>query len=274
MTLRHTGILRSVIRVGSACLVAACVAGCGTTQGPDGFAAAELDTLVAQKGMIEAQASGQQEQAPDKSRIVVKDTVTIQVWLADKKTQFEGFPLAQPVTETGKLFIPSIGLTVVAEKTDAMLRTELTASFNRILKSPTIVVEHSSPVSAHRAQDWAQQVSHVAILGRILKPGLLQFSHGMTVRDAIARAGGLRPYANKRKIFIVRGAKGDPKVIAINMAKIHDGSDLSHNVTLAANDAIYVPATRIWKTADFVKTLLLPISAIRDTVWVYDTISE
>jgi protein involved in polysaccharide export with SLBB domain len=205
------------------------------------------------------------------------DEISMQVWLRDRRTQFAGFPLHQTVPDSGRIFVPQLGLTDVAGKTDGQLQTILSAQFNRILQEAVVIVEHSGgnrPKTSVVAQAFTaaktsdtRKVPHVTIMGWVGAPNIYELEPGWTLRDAVARAGGLKEFANKSKVFLVRGSIQKPQVILVNLQKILTGKELAQNVLLLPNDAIYVPPVKMWVTYDIIRTILLPLTAVRDSVW-------
>jgi len=62
----------------------------------------------------------------------------------------------------------------------------------------------------------------------------------MTMLQAISAAGGLTPYANKHKIYILRGEKGKQLKIPFDYTKaLKQGND--QGVVLLPGDTIVVP---------------------------------
>ncbi|MBN1674492.1 MAG: polysaccharide biosynthesis/export family protein [Kiritimatiellae bacterium] len=223
------------------------------------------------------------------------DTITIQVWLKNKASQFTGFPVALIISDRGEAFIPHLGPVKVAGRKWSDARAVVETYFSKILKEPTILMHHrSAAASGERHQEGKPTVivrhvakppegelkasflaqPRVALLGWVQNPGLYSLERGMRVRDLIAKAGGLRHYAKSKGLILVRGEKAEPEVIRINMKNILYGRSMEDNIELRTNDAIYVAPMAIWQTADAVRTVLLPVLAVRDAVWVYDRFSE
>jgi polysaccharide export outer membrane protein len=61
----------------------------------------------------------------------------------------------------------------------------------------------------------------------------------MTVLQAIATAGGLGPYAHKKRIYILRGPQGKQQRIPFNYKLALRGDN--QGVTLEPNDTVVVP---------------------------------
>lgn len=238
-------------------------AGCTSTrQQPTEAMESELQLLNAQSAQIIAET---QKHAETFDLIRFNDNITIQIWLRDQRTQLQGFPLKQTVPNSGNIFIPDMGLTQVAGRTDAELKEILTRFFEKTLNNPTIVVEHEQKL---QSADAVLSERYVTIMGWVKEPGVHPFKHGMTIRDLIAAAGDIKPFSNPRKIYLVRGTVENPEVIRVNLPKIRKGKNMELNVVLRPNDAVYVPSVGMWKTYDFIRTMLLPVSAVRDAIFL------
>jgi polysaccharide export outer membrane protein len=74
----------------------------------------------------------------------------------------------------------------------------------------------------------------VTISGEVEKPGLISFSDGMTVTEAIAQAGGAAKTANLRKVTITRGSERIP----VNVKRILN--DKSEDLILERDDQLFI----------------------------------
>ena len=81
---------------------------------------------------------------------------------------------------------------------------------------------------------------HIYLIGEVGRVGPLPITPGMTVLQAIASAGGLTPYANKKHIYILRGDPGKQEKIAFDYTKALKKGDMQ-GVSLAPGDTIVVP---------------------------------
>ena len=213
--------------------------------------------LIEQARMIEVQRS---------RTVQANDLLHIEVWMQDRSTQFKGFPLDKTVPSTCEVFIPYFGLTIVSGKTDKELADLLSEQFNKILKNSLVVVTHSQN---HLLGDRysVQGVRHISIMGWVGRPGLYPIESYTKLNEAIAGAGGIADFGDLRNMYLVRGSVEKPTVLRIDLAKIMKGKDLTQNVVLEANDAIYVPPIKMWMAYDFIRKALLPITGVRDAVW-------
>jgi len=220
-------------------------------------------------------------------KIMPGNEVTIQVWKRDKTSQLQGFPLQQMVPASGKVFIPGVGLTEIAGKTDGEIQAPLSSHFGKVLVEPTVIVSHkgklpvvqelqplilvshtASTSGVHRLSLLSTNgIGNVVLLGWAKSSGIFALEKGFTIRDIIARGGGFNEYADQKKVYIVRGSIEKPEIILVNVANILVGRDLDKNILIQPNDAIYVPPRSLWKVYDEVRMILLPVRAVRETIW-------
>jgi len=82
----------------------------------------------------------------------------------------------------------------------------------------------------------------VFITGEVLRPGPYVVRQKTTLMQAIALAGGVGPYAAKRRIQVRRrAAGGDESIFMFDYKAYEAGNDIEGNITLRAGDVIMVP---------------------------------
>jgi polysaccharide export outer membrane protein len=79
----------------------------------------------------------------------------------------------------------------------------------------------------------------VFLIGEVNHVGPLPITPGMNILQAIASAGGLTPYANKKKIYILRGDPGKQQKIFFDYTKALKKGDMQ-GVSLVPGDTIVV----------------------------------
>lgn len=78
------------------------------------------------------------------------------------------------------------------------------------------------------------------IRGEVNRPSAFVLERGMTVMRAVAVAGGLTQFANRKEVQLVRSHEGGAlENIAVNLKAIEDGK--TADVALLADDVIIVP---------------------------------
>jgi polysaccharide biosynthesis/export protein len=81
----------------------------------------------------------------------------------------------------------------------------------------------------------------VFITGEIARPGSYVVRQRTTLMQAIALAGGLSPYAAKRRIQVRRRGGPGEDIFMFDYRAYEAGQDLEGNITLRAGDVIIVP---------------------------------
>lgn len=81
----------------------------------------------------------------------------------------------------------------------------------------------------------------VYVTGEVQKPGPLEMTTPTTVLQALAMAGGLGPFAAKRRIQIRRRVKGEEILFPFDYDAAEDGHEIVGNITLQHGDVIIVP---------------------------------
>lgn len=82
----------------------------------------------------------------------------------------------------------------------------------------------------------------IFITGEVLRPGPYVVRQPTTLMQAISLAGGLGPYAAKKRIQVRRRAPGgDETIYVFNYRAYEAGADLEGNIALRAGDVIMVP---------------------------------
>jgi len=81
----------------------------------------------------------------------------------------------------------------------------------------------------------------VFITGEIVRPGSYVVRQRTTLMQAIALAGGLGPYAAKRRIQVRRPGEPGENIFMFDYRAYEAGQDLEGNIVLHAGDVIMVP---------------------------------
>lgn len=83
--------------------------------------------------------------------------------------------------------------------------------------------------------------NRIYVVGRVTLPGEYVLSRNIDVMQALALAGGMTPFAEKRDIKILRIEKGTQRVYHFNYKEIERGERLSQNFLLVPGDTVVVP---------------------------------
>jgi polysaccharide export outer membrane protein len=80
----------------------------------------------------------------------------------------------------------------------------------------------------------------IYMMGEVGHVGPISLAAGMTPLQAIAAAGGLSPFANSKKIYILRNDAGKQQKIPFNYKQALKG-DSTQDIKLQPGDTIVVP---------------------------------
>jgi polysaccharide export outer membrane protein len=152
------------------------------------------------------------------------DMLDISVWKEPDVSR------AVPVRPDGKISLPLIDDVQAAGQTPLQLAGLVTEKLTKYLKAPqvTIVV---TQINSQR----------VFVVGEVARVGALQLLPGMTVLQALASAGGFTPFADMKKIRIVRTRNGKQIEYPFNYRDALKGEKPEQNIKMEPGDMIVVP---------------------------------
>lgn len=150
------------------------------------------------------------------------DALQVTVW---QETQLSGPVTVRP---DGKISLPLIHDIQAAGFTPTQLSNNIAQGLSKFLTDPTVEVT----VTAVKSK-------YIYMVGEVGHVGPISIAPGMTVLQAIASAGGLSPYANAKKIYILRGTPAHQKQIPFNYKKAIKGD--MQGIVLEPGDTIVVP---------------------------------
>jgi len=134
---------------------------------------------------------------------------------------------ALPVRPDGKISLPLVGDITAAGFTPMQLAADIGNRLKQYVTDPVVDVSV-----------LAVNSKRVYLIGEVMHVGPLAISPGMTVLQAIATAGGLTPYANKKHIYILRGDRQQKIPFDYTLA-VKKGD--MQGVSLVPGDTIVVP---------------------------------
>ena len=86
--------------------------------------------------------------------------------------------------------------------------------------------------------------NRISIDGEVKQPIVIPFTEGLSVAQAITRAGGRTENSKMSKVTVVRlrpGRPDDPEYIDVDLVKFYSQKDRSQNPELKPGDIVYVP---------------------------------
>lgn len=134
------------------------------------------------------------------------------------------------VRPDGRIALPLINEVQAAGLTPSQLHQRLTEESKKYMEDAniTIVVRE---INSRR----------VFITGEVYKPGPYPLTSATSVLQLISLAGGLREYANAKKIVIMRTEGGKSISLPFNYKDVAAGKHLEQNIMLKPGDTVVVP---------------------------------
>jgi polysaccharide export outer membrane protein len=163
---------------------------------------------------------------PNQYRIGPGDQLQVFVWNHPDLSQ------TLPVRPDGQISTPLVENMVAVGKTPSQLARDVETVLAEYVRSPTVNIIVTQPVSL---------LSQVQVVGQVAHPASVAYHEGMKVLDVMLEVGGLGPFAAGKRAKIVRKENGVPKEISVNLTRLLDKGDMSQNVELKPGDVLVVP---------------------------------
>ena len=140
----------------------------------------------------------------------------------------------------GFISMAMIGDIQAAGKTPGQLSADITGGYRRFLRNSEAVVV---------VREFANR--RVYVTGEVQNPGVLNLSGPLTVTQAVANSGGVRPAAALDSAVLLRyGGTNRASVQAVKLKQIMRGK--AEDFLLQPYDVVYLPRTRIARLDLFV----------------------
>ena len=140
------------------------------------------------------------------------------------------FPLAGHIRARG----------LTPQAVENILREKLKANYKD--DNLDVTVSYLSTTKPDRPDPVEEDLKpRIFITGEVLRPGPYTVRQRTTLMQAISLAGGLGPYAAKRRLQVRRKVGGDETIFVFDYRAYEAGVDVENNISLRAGDVIMVP---------------------------------
>jgi polysaccharide export outer membrane protein len=153
-----------------------------------------------------------------------EDVLDINVWKEPDVSRLV------PVRPDGRISLPLINDVQAAGLSPEQLAGTVTERLRKYVNEPQVTVI----VTAINSQ-------RVFIVGEVLRAGAFPMLPGMTIMQALSSAGGFTPFANVKKIHVVRLRDGKHVELPFNYREALKGDKPEQNIKLEPGDTIIVP---------------------------------
>lgn len=152
------------------------------------------------------------------------DVLDIQVWKEPEVSK------TIPVRPDGKISLPLVNDIQASGLTAGVLTNDLTQRLKKFISDPQVTVM----VTQINSQRFY-------VMGEVTRGGTYPLVPGMTVLQGLSGAGGFTPFANPKKIYILRDEGAKQVKYPFNYKDVVKGKNQDENIALLPGDTIVVP---------------------------------
>lgn len=151
------------------------------------------------------------------------DAISVQVWDQEKMSAHVR------VRDDGQISLPFLNDVPAAGKTPVALARELEQRLRNLIVTPqvTVAVEERVPL-------------RISVLGEVIEPGLHDLEPGAGVAQALAAAGGLKEFAHKDRVFVLRDSSVPPQRIRMTYSALTSAQGRAAALRLRPGDVVVV----------------------------------
>jgi len=153
-----------------------------------------------------------------------QDGLAVTVW---KEKEISGAVVVRP---DGKITVPLVGEVKVVGMTPVEVQSLLAERLKPFVNVPQVTVA----VTEIRSRK-------VYLIGHSAREGPFMINSSTTVLQIIAQAGGLKDYAKRKKIYILRQQGNSQVRFPFNYDDVIKGKNTNQNILLEPGDTIVVP---------------------------------
>jgi len=153
-----------------------------------------------------------------------EDVLTVTVW---KERDLSGTVVVRP---DGKITVPLVGEISVVGMKPAQLQKVLEEKFRPFITMAQVAVAVNQ-INSRK----------IYLIGQVVREGTVPINGSMTVLQVLAGAGGLRDFAKRKKIYILR-KRGDQEIrFPFDYDAAIRGRNTEQNIRVEPGDTIVVP---------------------------------
>jgi polysaccharide biosynthesis/export protein len=161
---------------------------------------------------------------PDDYVIGEEDVLTITIW---KEHDLSGTIVVRP---DGKITVPLVGEVHVVGMKPIQLQTMLEDKLKPFITVPQVSVIVNQ-INSRK----------IYLIGQVVREGTFPINSSMTVLQVLSAAGGLRDFAKKKKIYILRKQGNEEIRFPFDYDAAIHGRNRDQNIEVEPGDTIVVP---------------------------------
>ena len=152
------------------------------------------------------------------------DVIVISVW---KEPEASSTVVIRP---DGKISIPLVNDLSVDGKSPMEIQNIIAEKLSPFIKTPNVTVTVKEINS-----------KKVFVLGEVNRAAAYQITQPTTVLQILTEAGGLRPFAKQKSIYVLRLENGKQAKLPFNYKDVVKGEKIEQNILLRPGDTVVVP---------------------------------
>jgi polysaccharide biosynthesis/export protein len=171
-------------------------------------------------------ASTTSNNAPDLNGYLIgeQDVLTVTVW---KEREISSTVVVRP---DGIITVPLVGDLKVTGMTTQRVQALLIEKLKPFITVPQVTVAVNQ-INSRK----------VYLIGQVVREGTFPLNSSTTILQIIAEAGGLRDFAKRKSIYVLRQKNGEQVRLPFNYDAVIRGKKEEENVQLQPGDTIVVP---------------------------------
>lgn len=152
------------------------------------------------------------------------DVITVSVW---KEPEVSTSVVIRP---DGKISIPLVNDLAVDGRSPMEIQNILAEKLSPFIQTPNVTVTVKEINS-----------KKVFVLGEVNRAAAYQITQPTTVLQILTEAGGVRPFAKQKSIYVLRTENGKQAKFPFNYKDVVKGEKIEQNILLRPGDTVVVP---------------------------------
>lgn len=157
-------------------------------------------------------------------RVGAGDVIQVAVWREPEAS------LQVSIRPDGKISLPLINDLLVVGMTPMEIQQLITKKLESFITSPNVTVIVRQILS-----------KKVYVIGEVNRTGAFQMTQPFTIFQLLTEAGGLRPFADQKSIYVLRVTNGKQERFLFNYKEVVRGRNLRQDILLQPGDMVVVP---------------------------------
>ena len=157
-------------------------------------------------------------------RVGPGDVIEVSVW---REPEASTTVVVRP---DGKISLPLVNDLFVSGQTPMEIQQRVIEQLSPFINSPNVTIIVRQILS-----------KKVYVIGEVHGTGAYQITQPTTILQILTQAGGLRPFAKEKSIYVLRTENGKQERFPFNYKDVVRGKNIEQNILLEPGDTIVVP---------------------------------